>query len=71
MKTPVEWLEEQINLHLKDPLSPKFQELFETAKKFERIHLKQCYVDGANNVEDTTISEIKAKVYINSKYQSK
>lgn len=43
MKTAVEWLEEQFNLNLTAPLSPKYQDLVNTAKAMEKEQIIEAY----------------------------
>lgn len=71
--TPIEWLEEQVKANLKDPLSPKFQELFDRAKALEIEHLRDAFEDGAELGEmfnnENRCFRLDAKQYINDKYQ--
>ena len=51
-QTAVEWLEEKIKSNLNNPMSVKFQEMFEQAKQLERQQIIDAhdngYIDGAN-----------------------
>lgn len=44
--TAVDWLQEQVQSNLSEPMSPKFAELFEKAREMEREQIEQAYVEG-------------------------
>jgi hypothetical protein len=46
--TAVDWLREQVQSNLSEPMSPKFAELFEEAREMEREQIEQAYGDGLN-----------------------
>jgi hypothetical protein len=46
--TAVDWLREQVQSNLSEPMSPKFAELFDEARKMEREQIEQAYGDGLN-----------------------
>jgi hypothetical protein len=73
MKTPVEWLEDEIKKLLDAPLSPKFKEIFKHAKAYEIEQICRAFVCGGELGEISKNKdrkfEIDAKIYFNEKYE--
>jgi hypothetical protein len=46
--TAVDWLREQVQLNLSEPMSPKFSELFDRAREMFQEQVEQAYGDGLN-----------------------
>jgi hypothetical protein len=45
-QTAIDWLQEQVQLNLSEPMSPKFAELFEQAREMHKTQIEQAYVEG-------------------------
>jgi hypothetical protein len=44
--TAVDWLREQVQSNLSEPMSPKFAELFDRAREMEREQIIESYYAG-------------------------
>jgi hypothetical protein len=44
--TAVDWLREQVQSNLSQPMSPKFAELFDRAREMHKEQVEQAYIEG-------------------------
>jgi hypothetical protein len=44
--TAIDWLREQVQSNLSEPMSPKFAELFDRAREMHKEQVEQAYIEG-------------------------
>jgi hypothetical protein len=68
--TSIDWLQEQVQSNLSEPMSPKFAELFEQARDMEREQIIESYYAGTAQFanEACIISPKTPQNYYNETY---
>ena len=70
--TAVDWLREQVQSNLSEPMSPKFTELFDRAREMHKTQIEQAYVEGCIDTYGVeAMGIVKSDEYFAEQYYTK